>query len=110
MLQIRLTAEEQAAVEQTFKTATDRRLRERCQAVLMAHRGRKRKAIAADVGVHRTAVKKWLEQYRARGLAGLRVRWAPGRPRRIPETLAPTLIEWVQGGAQRCGLNRANWT
>jgi transposase len=110
MLQIRLRVEEQAAVEQTFKTTTDRRLRERCQAVLMAQRGRKRQAIADDLGMHRTTVKKWLDQYRAKGVAGLRVRWAPGQPRRIPEMLAPTIIEWVKTGPQGCGLNRANWT
>lgn len=110
MFRIRLTAGEQAVVEHTFKTATDRRLRERCQAVLMAHRGRKRQAIAADVGVHRTTVKKWLDQYRARGIEGLKVRRAPGKAQRIPEALAPMIVEWVKGGPQSCGLNRANWT
>ena len=40
MRRITLTTEEQEALEQTFKTTTDRRLRDRCQAVLMAHRGR----------------------------------------------------------------------
>jgi DNA-binding NarL/FixJ family response regulator len=43
------------------KTTPDRRLRERCQAVLMASRGRKRKAIAQDLGVHRTTVRLWLK-------------------------------------------------
>jgi hypothetical protein len=33
-----------------------------------------------------------------------------GRPRRIPETLAPTIQGWVQEGPQGCGLDRANWT
>jgi hypothetical protein len=31
-------------------------------------------------------------------------------PPRIPEALAPTIIEWVKGGPPACGLNRANWT
>lgn len=110
MLRIHLRAVEQAAVEQKYKATTDRRLRDRCQAVLMAHRGRKRRAIAEDLGVHRTTVKKWLDQYRAGGVAGLKVRRAPGKPQRIPEALAPTIIDWVKGGPQGCGLNRANWT
>jgi transposase len=110
MLRITLSAKEQAGVERTFKAAADRRLRERCQAVLMAHRGRKRKAIAEDLGVHRTTVKKWLEQYRAGGIEGLRGQRAPGKPQRIPEALAPTIIAWVKAGPQGCGLNRANWT
>ena len=110
MLRITLRADEQAEIEQTFKTTADRRLRDRCQAVLMAHRGRKRKTIAADLGVPRTTVKKWLAQYQARGLAGLQRGHAPGQPRRIPETLAATIVEWVKAGPQGGGLKRANWT
>lgn len=110
MLRITLSADEQAALEQVFKTTADRGFRNRCQAVLMAHRGRKRKAIAQDLGVHRTTVKKWLVQYQACGVEGLKRRRAPGTSRRIPETFAATIVEWVKGGPQRCGLNRANWT
>ena len=43
MLRVELTPEERAQLEHTFKTTSDRRLRDRCQAVLMANRGRKRK-------------------------------------------------------------------
>jgi transposase len=110
MLRITLNAGEQAVLEQTFKTTADRRLRDRCQAVLMAHRGRKRKAMADDLGVHRTTVKKWVEPYRARGVEGLKVQRAPGKLRRIPETLAARIVDWVKAGPQGCGLNRANWT
>jgi len=97
MRRIRLTAMEQAQLDQIFKTTQDRRLRDRCQAVLMASRGRKRKIIAQDLGVHRTTVRLWLKQYQEHGLEGLPIHWAPGRPGRIPETLAPT----IQGGAKR---------
>jgi transposase len=60
--------------------------------------------------VHRTTVKKWLEQYRARGVEGLKGQHAPGKPRRIPEALAAMIVDWVKAGPQGCGLNRANWT
>lgn len=109
MLRITLTTSEQAELEHTFKTTSDRRLRDRCQAILMAHRGRKRKAIAQDLGVHRTTVRLWLKQYQQRGVAGLQIQWAPGQPGRIPETLAPTIQGWVKDGPQSCGLDRANW-
>jgi transposase len=110
MRRIRLTAAEQEQIEQTFKTTANRRLRERCQAVLMASRGRKHKTIAQDLGVHRTTVRRWLAQYEARGLDGLVIHWAPGQPARIPSPLAPTIVNWVQDGPQSCGLDRANWT
>jgi transposase len=110
MRRIRLTATEQGQLEQLFKTTPDRRLRDRCQAVLMAHRGRKRKTIAQDLGVHRTTVRLWLKQFPERGLAGLQIQWAPGQAGRIPETLASTIQAGVQDGPQGCELDRANWT
>ena len=109
MQRIRLTTAEQEQLEHLFKTTTERRLRDRCQAVLMAHRGRKRQLIAQDLGVHRTTVRLWLKHYQTHGLAGLQIHWAPGQPGRIPETWGPMLQQWVQDGPQGCGLDRANW-
>ena len=110
MQRIQLTTVEQEQLEDIFKTTSDRRLRDRCQAVLMASRGRKRQTIAQDLGVHRTTVRLWLKHYHARGVEGLQIQWAPGQPGRIPETLAPTIQEWVKAGPEGCGLDRANWT
>ena len=110
MLRIELTLEEQTELEHLFKTTADRRLRDRCQAVLMASRGRKRKAIAQDLGVHRTTVRQWLKRYQQHGLSGLTIQWAPGQPGRIPESFAPTLHHGVKEGPQSCGLDRANST
>jgi transposase len=110
MQRIQLTTVEQEQLEDLFKTTSDRRLRDRCQAVLMASRGRKRKTIAQDLGVHRTTVRLWLQHYHERGVEGLQIQWAPGQPGRIPESLAPTIQEWVKAGPAGCGLDRANWT
>jgi CENP-B N-terminal DNA-binding domain. len=110
MRRIRLTATEQAHLEQLCKTTNDRRLRDRCQAIVMAHRGRKRKTIAQDLGVHRTTVRLWLKQYDEQGVEGIQIHWGPRQRGRIPETLAPTIQEWVKAGPQGCGLDRANWT
>jgi transposase len=110
MYRIALTRGEEQELEQTFKTTPERRLRDRCQAVLMAARGRARHLIAQDLGVHRTTLRLWLQSYRTRGLEGLQIQWAPGQPRRIPAELAPTIVEWVKGGPASCGLQRANWT
>jgi transposase len=97
-------------LEHLFKTTPDRRRRDRCQAVLMASRGRKHKTIAQDLGVHRTTVRLWLKQYHERGVTGLQIHWARGQAGRIPEMLAPTIQAWVKDGPQSCGLDRANWT
>jgi transposase len=110
MRRIRLTTAEQEQLEDIFKTTNDRRLRDRCQAVLMASRGRKRQTIAHDLGVHRTTVRLWLKHYHEQGLAGLQIHWAPGQPRRLPEMWGPTIQEWVKAGPEGCGLDRANWT
>ena len=110
MRRIQLTATEQAQLEHPCKTTSDRRLRDRCQAVLMASRGRRRRAIAQDLGMQRTTVRRWLTQYGERGFAGLQIQWAPGKPGRIPETFASTIQGWVQGGPQGCRLDCANWT
>jgi transposase len=76
----------------------------------MASRGRKRTEIAQDLRVHRSTVILWFKRYHKRGLAGLHIQWAPGKTRRIPQKLAPTIQAWVIKGPQRCGLDRANWT
>jgi len=107
---IQLTTAEHEQLEHLFKTTQDRRLRDRCQAVLMASRGRKRKTIAQDLGVHRTTVQLWLTHYHERGVEGLQIHWAPGQPRRLPEMLGPTIQAWVKAGPEGCGLDRANWT
>jgi transposase len=70
MQRITLTATAHAALAHPFNTTPDRRLRARCQAVLMAGRGRQRKVIAQDLGVHRTTVRLWLKQDREQGIEG----------------------------------------
>jgi hypothetical protein len=58
MRQMRLTIVEHAQLAHTCQTTGARRLRERCQAVLMASRGRQRQALAHALGVHRTTVRR----------------------------------------------------
>jgi transposase len=110
MIRIELTPEEREELERTFRGTPDRRLRDRCQAVLMADRGRRRGQIAEDLGVHRASVHRWLRAYRAAGPEGLTIRWAAGPPPRIPEARAATILAWIREGPQGCGLERANWT
>ena len=110
MYRIVLTSNQEQELEELFKSTPDRRLRARCQAVLMAARGRARREIAQDVGIHRTTLRLWLQSYREQGLAGLSIQWAPGPQARISQEVAPRIVAWVKGGPASCGLQRANWT
>jgi hypothetical protein len=51
MITITWNDQDRQQLEPTFKTTTDRRLRDRCQAILMADRGRRHHQIAADLHV-----------------------------------------------------------
>ena len=110
MYRIELTAAQEQELEQGVKRTEDRRVRTRGQAVLMAARGRARREMAQDLGVHRTTLRVWLRSYREHGPAGLSIQWAPGPQAHIPEELAPRIVAWVKGGPASCGLQRANWT
>lgn len=76
----------------------------------MAHRGRARQDIAADLGVHRRTVTRWINAYCADGLNGLSLKKAKGKPSPIPPALADEVRQWVIDGPAQQGLDRANWT
>jgi transposase len=110
MITITLTEQARQQLDRTCKTTTDRRLHDRCQAILMAARGRRHHPIAADLRITPRTLQRWLPAYRMDGLAGLMIHWAPGRAPRLPEPWAPEIIAWVKPGPAGCGLDRANWT
>jgi transposase len=110
MMTIHLNEGERRRLEDTFRTTQDRRLRDRCQAMLMAARGRRHRQIAEDLGISVRTLQRWLNAYQADGLDGLLIQWASGRPPHIPEALASEILAWVRQGPAGCGLDRANWT
>src|SRR6516162_6220540 len=110
MIRIQLPPADAEHLEALFRATDDRKLRDRLQIVLMAHRGRARQDIAADLGVHRRTVTRWLNAYCDAGLDGLRPKKAPGKPATIPAPLAEDVRRWVIEGPAQQGLDRANWT
>jgi putative transposase len=110
MIRVHLPDDELHRLEQAFRSATDRKLRDRLQIVLMAHRGRRPAAIAADLGVSTRTVPRWLNAYLERGLDGLTPKKAKGAAPRVPAELADEVRRWVLDGPAACGLDRANWT
>ena len=59
-------------------------LAQRARIVLLAADGVPLEQIARQIGVDRNVVRRWVDRYRAEGLAGLRDRPRPGRPRAFP--------------------------
>lgn len=110
MIRIQLPPVEVERLQSQFRATDDRKLRDRLQIVLLAHKGRQHKDIAADLCVNRRTVQRWLNAYLERGLDGLRPRKAPGKAGNIPADLADEVKAWVIGGPVSVGLDRANWT
>jgi transposase len=110
MIVLCLREDERHQLAKTFQTTANRRLRDRCQAILMAARGRPHRQIAEDLGMSVRTRQRWLNAYQARGLAGLTIQWAAGRAPRLSAALAPEILTWITHGPSGCGLDRANWT
>ena len=97
MIRIQLPPAEVERLEQEFRSTDDRKLRDRLQIILLAHRGRKHQDIAADLCIHRRSVQRWLNAYLERGLGGLRPRKAKGAPGTIPAGLADEILLKTHG-------------
>jgi transposase len=97
-------------LEELFRTTQDRKLRDRLQIGLMAHRGRPHQDIAAALGIHRIGVTRWLNAYCDRGLDRLQPRKAKGGIPTIPASMTDEIRRWVIDGPAKQGLDRANWT
>jgi transposase len=97
-------------LEACFRSTDDRKPRDRLPIILMAQRGRARQDIAADLGVHRQTVTRWLNAYGDGGLVALQPKKAPGKPGHLPASLADDLRRWVIDGPAQQGLDRAGWT
>jgi transposase len=110
MIRVQLPQAELERLEQVFRSTEDRKLRDRAQIVLLAHKGRRHQDIAADLCIHRRSVQRWLNAYLERGLDGLRPRRAKGGSGKIPAALADEIKRWVIEGPAQQGLDRANWT
>lgn len=85
LIRIQLPPAEVDHLEAVFQATDERKLRNRLQIILMAHRGRPRQDIATDLGIHRRSVTRWLNAYCDGGLDALRPRKAKAtRPRFLP--------------------------
>jgi DNA-binding transcriptional ArsR family regulator len=86
VIRLQLPDAEAQRLEQVFRQADDRKLRDRLQILRLAHRGRKPQDIAADLGITPRTVPRWLKASLDRGPAGLRPPKARGGHRRSRPT------------------------
>lgn len=110
MIRVQLAEAEARRLEELFRATEDRKLRDRLQIVLLAHKGRPRQQIASDLAIHRRSATRWLNAYCDGGLAALAPRKPKGKAASIPEGLADEVKAWVIGGPASCGLDRASWS
>ena len=110
MIRVDLPQADADRLEALFRSTDDLKLRDRLQVVLMAHRGRPRQDIAADLGVDRRTVTRWVNAYCDRGLDGLRPRKPKEKTGHFPAALADEVKRWVIGGPAGQGPDRANGT
>jgi transposase len=110
MLKVSWNEDERWPLEARVRGTPNRRLRNRCQAVLMAARGRRHRQIAEDLGSSVRTLQRWLNAYHTSGVEGRMIQWAAGRVPRLPAALAPVILEWMTQGPAGCGLDWANWT
>jgi transposase len=106
VIRVQLPPAEADRLDTLFRSTPDRKLRDRLQIALMAHRGRARRDIAADLGVNRRTVTRWVHAYCDHGLDGLRPKKAAGKAGHIP---AGEVKPWVIDGPAEQGLDRAHW-
>jgi transposase len=110
MMTITLNEAESRRREDTFQTTQDRRLRDRCQAILMAARGRRHRQMAEDLAISVRALQRWLNASQAEGPDRLPIPWASERAPHLPASLVSEMLAGVTQGPAGCGLDRANWT
>ena len=110
MIRVQLSEDQARRLEQAYLQATEVKYRDRIQIIRLAHRGRKHKDIAADLGVTPRTVQNWLNAYLRGGLDALRPRKAKGTEAKIPAALAAEVRRWVIEGPGAQGLDRANWS
>ena len=88
--------------------STPARLVGRAKIVLLAAKGMRNKAIAAELGIERTIVGRWRTRFAQQGLAGIE-KDAPrgGRKPRARERVARKIVEMT---TQECPSNATHWS
>ena len=99
------------ALEHCYRTAREGRVRIRALIVLLAaEQGLIAAAIAALVRQDEATVRRWLQRYRAEGLAGLADAPRPGAPPKVTHQYRAQLLLVVRRRPRALGLPFSLWT
>lgn len=82
----------------------------RARGVLGYIEGRTAAAMAAELGVSRVTVGRWLQWYEADALNGLVTVKAPGRPRHLNDEQRAEIATMIDAGPQEAGFSSGVWT
>jgi transposase len=82
----------------------------RGRAVLGYIEGRRVIELAAEAGVTRGSVNRWLQWYEAMGVEGLVTGKAPGPAPKLSEAQRDELGAWIDAGPQAAGYTSGVWT
>jgi transposase len=110
-LQIDITLEEIAALDQVYQTTKDVRLRMRSQIILLAGEQQLNvKDIARIVRQSEQTVRNWLQRYQAEGLAGLADEPRSGAPRKVNEAYRQQVVNAVRQRPRSLEQPYSTWT
>ena len=82
----------------------------RRRALALVQQGLSLNATARRLGCAASSVMRWMKAHRRQGEAGLKVRVAPGRPRRLTARQEARLLRQLLRGAQAHGYGTDLWT
>lgn len=88
-----LSEEERALLEENTKPSTQYRFVQRARIVLLAAQGLQNQEIAKRVGLSFVSVSKWRQRYSKHGIVGLKDKVGRGRPKRLTHDQLLKIVE-----------------
>jgi len=76
---IELTADQQKALQEAYRSGKTHAFRQRCQLVLLKSEGRTSKEVGQIIKINQLSVNKWLDRYESEGIEGLITKAGRGR-------------------------------
>jgi transposase len=106
-----LTDEEQKTITRWSRSRTEPARRvERATIIRLASEGQSVPQVAAEIGLCEAAVRKWIKQFNARGLAGLEDAPRSGAPSRYTAEVRGQMVATALTPPQQLGQPFASWT